>query len=88
MLISGKRSAKMDVLCLLAFATLGPVVQSTIGANPGLNFKQIFRFVYLFSTISSKLQTNKSSFQPRRYMSNTYTISYASCSNVRFEACS
>ena len=60
---------------------LGPVVQSTISANPGLSFNQLFCFMHFFSTISSKLLTDKSFVIPESICGKTWAASPANCVN-------
>ena len=42
----------------------GPVVQSSISANPGLNFNLLFWFMHFCSTVCFKTLKNKSSIDP------------------------
>jgi hypothetical protein len=43
---------------------LGPVVQSTISANPGLNFNLLFLFMHFCSTICFKTSEKKTFIGP------------------------
>jgi hypothetical protein len=44
----------------------GPVVQSPISANPGLNFNLLFLFMYFRMIICFKTLENKTSIEPEK----------------------
>ena len=47
---------------------LGPVVQSTISANPGLNFNLLFWFMHSCKTVRFKTLKHKSSIDPKIFV--------------------
>ena len=52
---------------------LGPVVQSPISANPGLNFNLLFLFMYFCMIIRFKTLENKTSIEPEKISGKTYS---------------
>ena len=52
---------------------LGPVVQSPISANPGLNFNLLFLFMYFCMIIRFKTLENKTSIKPEKTSGKTYS---------------
>ena len=51
----------------------GPVVQSSISANPGLNFNQLFLFMYFCMIIRFKTLGKITSIEPERISGKTYS---------------
>ena len=51
----------------------GPVVQSPIGANSGLNFNMLFLFMYFCMIIRFKTLENKTSIEPEKISGKTYS---------------
>jgi hypothetical protein len=51
---------------LLYIILYGPVVQSPISANPGLNFNLLFLFMYFCMIIRFKTLENKTSIEPEK----------------------
>ena len=51
----------------------GPVVQSPISANPGLNFNLLFLFMYFCMIIHFKTLGNKTSIEPEKISGKTYS---------------
>jgi hypothetical protein len=54
-------------------AAWGPVFQSLISANPGLNFNQLFLFIYFCMIIYFKTLENKTSIEPKKISGKTYS---------------
>ena len=53
----------------------GPVVQSTISANPRLNFNLLLWFMYFSSTVRFKTLKHKSSIDPENICGKTCSTS-------------
>jgi hypothetical protein len=51
---------------LASFTILGPLVQSPISANPGLNFNLLFLFMYFCMIIRFKTLENKTSIESEK----------------------
>ena len=60
------------------FTNPGPVVQSPISVNPGLNFNLPFLFMY-FCMIRFKTLENKTSIEPESISGKTYSTWLMSC---------
>jgi hypothetical protein len=58
---------------LVHFRHLGPVVQSPISANPGLNFNLLFLFMYFCMIIRFKTLENKTSVEQGKISGKTYS---------------
>jgi hypothetical protein len=51
----------------------GPVVQSPISANSGLNFNTLFLFMYFCMIIRFKTLESKTSIEPEKISGKTYS---------------
>ena len=49
----------------------GPVVQSTISTNPGLNFNLLFWCMYFYSTVCFRTLKHESSIDPENICGKT-----------------
>jgi hypothetical protein len=52
---------------------LGPFVQSTIGANPGLHFNLLFLFMYFCIISRFKTLETKTSVEPEKITGKTFS---------------
>jgi hypothetical protein len=67
---------QQNIRCLrrdLNWHPLGPVVQSPISANPGLNSNLLFLFMYFCMIICFKTLENKISIEPEKISGKTYS---------------
>ena len=51
----------------------GPVVQSSISANPGLNINALIWFIYFCMAVCFKTLNKKTSVDPRNLLGKTYS---------------
>jgi hypothetical protein len=58
-------------------ATRGPVFQSPISAKPGLNFNQLFLFIYFCMIICLKTLENKTPIEPKQdFWKNIFNLKF------------
>jgi hypothetical protein len=74
-----ERNHEREEVCLTIFTLVrenflqGPVVQSLVSANPGLNFNLLFLFMYFCMIIRLKTLENKTSIEPEKISRKTYS---------------
>jgi hypothetical protein len=74
-----ERNLEREEVCLTIFTLVrenvlqGPVVQSPISANPGLNFNLLFLFMYFCMIIRLKTLENITSIEPEKISRKTYS---------------
>ena len=76
-----------DILyMLISFELLGPVVQSSISANPaGLNINPLFSFMYFNMAVCFKTFDKETSVHPENISRKTYSILWTNSRKIWFK---